>query len=45
MTRKDLIAMAHRIWESDWLENTPTTKLTPKADIYHYPQNDCDIIT
>ena len=44
MTRKDLIAMAHRIWESDWMENTPTTKLTPQADIYHYPQYDCDII-
>ena len=44
MTRKDLIAMANKIWESDWMENTPTTKLTPKADIYHYPQYDCDII-
>lgn len=44
MTRKDLIAMAHEIWESNWLKKTPTTKLTPKADIYHYPQYDCDII-
>ena len=44
MTRKDLIAMAHKIWESDWLEDTPTTKLTQKANIYHYPQYDCDII-
>lgn len=44
MTRKDLIVMAHKIWESNWLESTPTTKLTAKADIYHYPKYDCDII-
>ena len=44
MTKKDLIAMAYKIWESDWLENTPTTKLTTKADIYHYPEYDCDLI-
>ena len=44
MTRKDLIAMANKIGENNWLKNTPTTKLTPKADIYHYSQYDCDII-
>lgn len=44
MTRKDLIAMTHKIWESDWLMHTQTTKLTPNAYIYHYPAYDCDLI-
>lgn len=44
MTRKDLIAMANKIGENNWLKNTPKTKLTSKADIYHYPEYDCDII-
>ena len=44
MTRKDLIAMAHEIWETSWTKNTPTTKLTSNANIYHYPEYDCDLI-
>lgn len=44
MTRKDLMSMACKIWESNWLMHTPTTKLTPNAYIYHYPVYDCDLI-
>lgn len=44
MTRKDLITMAHKIWESDWMKNTPKTKLTSRSDIYHYPEYDCDLV-
>ena len=40
MTRKDLIAMANKIGENNWLKKTPATKLTPKASIYEYPQYD-----
>lgn len=44
MTRKDLIAMTRKIWKAGFMKNTSTTKLTPKADIYHYPEYDCDLI-
>ena len=44
MTRRDLISMAYKILENDWLKETPTTKLTPNANIYHYPKYDCDLI-
>lgn len=44
MTRKDLIAMTRKIWENGFSKKTPTTKLTPNADIYHYPEYDCDLI-
>lgn len=44
MTRKDLIAMTRKIWEIGFMKKTSTTKLTPNADIYHYPEYDCDLI-
>lgn len=44
MTRKDLINIAYKIFEDHWLKEILTTKLTPNARIYHYPECDCDLV-
>lgn len=44
MTRRELIRMAHRIWNNNWFDNRHETAVTAKSTLYHYNAYGVDLL-